>query len=50
MICLGLYRLAGASDNNHPYCFTNPDKDTKLTHYDKVFVLCYNMPADLCNK
>ncbi len=48
MICLGLYRLSGALDNSHPYCYTNPDSDVKLTHRDKVFVLSYNMPPELC--
>ena len=49
LIPLGLYRLPGATDNIHPYVFTNPGKDIKLTHRDRVFVLAYNIPKDLCN-
>ena len=49
IIPLGLYRLPGASDNNHPYVFTNPKENVKLTHRDKVFVLAYDMPNDLRN-
>jgi hypothetical protein len=50
LIPLGLYRLTGALDNNHPYCYTNPRKNVKLTHRDKVFVLAFNMSDDLCKK
>lgn len=39
MIPLGLYRLSGAQDNNSPYVYTNPERDTRLSHRDKVFVL-----------
>lgn len=48
MICLGLYRLEMSLDNKHPYVYTNPKKDTILSHKDKVFVLSYNMPKDIC--
>lgn len=47
LIPLGLYRLKGAKDNEHPYVFTNPDKHTKLTDKDKVFVLGCEMHDDL---
>lgn len=49
LLCLGLYRLENSSDNKHPYVYTNPDRETILTHRDKVFVLAYNMPLDICN-
>ena len=49
LIPLGLYRLKGTSDNNKPYIYTNPPKDLKLTHKDRVFVLAYDMPNDLSN-
>jgi hypothetical protein len=39
IIPLGLYRLPGARDNNHPYIYTKPVPDTRLTHRDKIFVL-----------
>jgi len=38
-IALGIYRLAGAKDNDHPYVYTNPRPDTILTHRDRIFVL-----------
>ena len=47
LIPLGLYRLPGALDNHHAYCYTNPRKNVKLTHRDKVFVLAFNMSDDL---
>lgn len=39
LIALGLYRLPGARDNDHPYVYTNPKPETRLTHRDKIFVL-----------
>ena len=42
IIPLGLYRLPGARDNNHPYIYTKPAPDTQLTHRDKIFVLAIN--------
>ena len=42
IIALGLYRLPGARDNNHPYIYTKPAADTILTHRDKIFVLTIN--------
>ena len=42
IIPLGLYRLPGARDNNHPYIYTKPVPDTRLTHRDKIFVLAIN--------
>jgi len=44
---LGLYRLAGATDNNYPYVYTNPDHDIIVTHRDKVFVLGLAIPDHL---
>ena len=38
-IALGIYRLSGAKDNDHPYVYTNPRPDTRLTHRDRIFVL-----------
>jgi hypothetical protein len=38
-IALGIYRLPGAKDNDHPYVYTNPRPDTILTHRDRIFVL-----------
>ncbi len=38
-IALGIYRLPGAKDNDHPYVYTNPTPDTRLTHRDRIFVL-----------
>jgi hypothetical protein len=50
LIPLAIYRLAGASDNIYPYVYTNPKKNLKLTHKDKIFVLGFDMPSDLgCN-
>jgi hypothetical protein len=39
LIALGLYRLPGARDNDHPYVYTNPQPSTRLSHRDRVFVL-----------
>ncbi|CAD8213071.1 unnamed protein product [Paramecium octaurelia] len=47
LIPLGLYRLAKALDNKHPYVYTNPPAETTLTPRDKVFVLAHQLPADL---
>ncbi|KRX09853.1 hypothetical protein PPERSA_02725 [Pseudocohnilembus persalinus] len=47
LIPLGLYRLPNAMDNTKAYTFTNPPKDTRLTHRDKVFVLAHEIPNDL---
>jgi acetyl-CoA C-acetyltransferase/potassium large conductance calcium-activated channel subfamily M alpha protein 1 len=58
LIPLALYRLwncklkcslPGAVDNKHPYVYTNPPAETKLTHRDKVFVLAHQLPNDLSN-
>ena len=38
LICLGLYRLKGTTDNDLPYVYTNPDPETFITHKDKAFV------------
>jgi len=42
IIPLGLYRLPGARDNDHPYIYTKPNPETRLTHRDKIFVLAIN--------
>ena len=42
IVPLGLYRLPGARDNNHPYIYTKPAPDTQLTHRDIIFVLAIN--------
>ena len=47
LIALGLYRLPGSSDNKHPYVYTNPPPNVKLTHRDKVFVLGHTLPDSL---
>jgi hypothetical protein len=47
LIALGLYRLPGASGNKHPYVYTNPPPNVKLTHRDKVFVLGHTLPDSL---
>jgi hypothetical protein len=39
LIALGLYRLPGARDNDHPYVYTNPKLTTRLSHRDRIFVL-----------
>jgi len=49
LIALGLYRMPNATDNKAPYVFTNPPANTKLVNGDRVFVLAFNMPKDLCN-
>ncbi len=56
LIPLGLYRLLiyfnlrlpGISDNTHPYVYTNPPDTLKLNKFDKIFILSYIMPNDLC--
>lgn len=44
---MALYRLRGATDNKYPYVYTNPDKDTVITHRDRVFVLGVDIPDEL---
>ena len=39
LIALGLYRLAGARDNQNSYVYTKPNPSTSLSHKDKIFVL-----------
>jgi hypothetical protein len=47
-IALGIYRLPGAKDNDHPYVYTNPRPDTRMTHRDRIFVLAIdNIPLAL---
>jgi hypothetical protein len=47
LIPIGLYRLPGATDNERPYVYTNPESSVKLTAQDKIFVLGNAMPDDL---
>ncbi|CAD8157114.1 unnamed protein product [Paramecium pentaurelia] len=44
IVPLGLYRLAGATDNKVPYICTNPEPNTILTNKDIVLVLAKEMP------
>jgi hypothetical protein len=47
LICMALYRLRGATDNNYPYVYTNPQKDTPIEHRDRAFVLGIEIPDEL---
>lgn len=51
LVTLGLYRLAGASDNYYSYVYTNPSQNRKtkliVTQKDRVFVLGKNIPKEL---
>ncbi len=47
LIAIALYRLPGATDNRHPYCYSNPDMKTMITNKDRVFVLGREIPNDL---
>lgn len=47
LITIALYRLPGATDNRHPYCYSNPDMKTIITNKDRVFVLGREIPNDL---
>ena len=42
-----MYRLAGATDNQYPYVYTNPSPNTKITARDKVSVLGLSIPDTL---
>lgn len=44
---MALYRLRGASDNDYPYVYTNPSKDTIINHRDRAFVLGIEIPEEL---
>ena len=44
---MALYRQRGATDNDYPYVYTNPDKETLITHRDKAFVLGVEIPDNL---
>ena len=39
LIALGLYRLPGARDNETAYVYTKPNRECRITHRDKIFVL-----------
>lgn len=51
LVTLGLYRMAGASDNHYSYVYTNPSQNRKtkliVTQKDRVFVLGKNIPKEL---
>ena len=47
LIAIALYRLPGATDNRHPYCYSNPDMKAIITNKDRVFVLGREIPNDL---
>jgi hypothetical protein len=47
LITLGLYRLQGASDNDYPYIYTNPEQSKIINSRDRVFVLGRDIPRDL---
>ena len=47
LICMALYRLRGASDNDYPYVYTNPAKDTIINHRYRAFVLGIEIPEEL---
>ena len=47
LICMALYRLRGATDNNYPYVYTNPEKNTPIEHRDRAFVLGIEIPDEL---
>lgn len=44
---MALYRLKGATGNDYPYVYTNPDGDTLITHRDCAFVLGIEIPPEL---
>lgn len=51
LVTLGLYRMAGASDNSYSYVYTNPSQNGKtkliVTQKDRVFVLGKYIPKEL---
>jgi acetyl-CoA C-acetyltransferase/potassium large conductance calcium-activated channel subfamily M alpha protein 1 len=47
LICMALYRLKGATDNEFPYVYTNPESDTIISHRDRAFVLGIEIPDEL---
>jgi len=47
LIVLALYRLRGATSNEYPYVYTNPESETIITHRDKAFVLGVEIPQKL---
>lgn len=38
LIPLGLYRLAGAVDNHHPYIYTNPPAQVHFLFYSFIYL------------
>ena len=42
IIPLGLYREPGATDNDYPYIYTNPDPDVRITMNDKLICISKN--------
>ena len=47
LICISLYRLKGATNNEYPYVYTNPAPSTTISHRDRAFVLGIDIPNDL---
>lgn len=47
LICMALYRLRNATDNDYPYVYTNPEPDTIVNHRDRAFVLGIEVADDL---
>lgn len=47
LICISLYRLKGAQNNEYPYVYTNPKPLTTISHRDRAFVLGIDIPNDL---
>ena len=44
---MALYRLKGATGNDYPYVYTNPEVETLITHRDCAFVLGKEIPSEL---
>ena len=47
LVTIALYRQSGATDNLKPYVYTNPDKNTVVSHRDRCFVLGVDIPEEL---
>lgn len=47
LITMGLYRLKGATDNEYPYVYSNPEHSTIITQRDRAFVLGIEIPPEL---
>ena len=47
LICISLYRLKGAQNNEYPYVYTNPQPNIIISHRDRAFVLGIDIPTEL---